>query len=148
MIFQNSCLILILFYLFSFFNILKGQNSVTPDTLLYPKDFFHFPIMPGEQNFLTGTFAELRRHHFHGGLDIRTKQQEGLEVYAPRNAWVSKVNISKDSYGNLLYLTHPEGFQTLYAHLKGFDKPIQDFVRQKQYEEERASGDFYFPPKK
>ena len=42
----------------------------------YPQDYFSNPIK--EKLLLSGTFAELRSNHFHGGLDIKTNGKEGL----------------------------------------------------------------------
>ena len=39
---------------------------------------------------LSGTFAELRGNHFHGGIDIKTQGRSGLKVSASR--WVREQN--------------------------------------------------------
>jgi hypothetical protein len=46
----------------------------------YPQDYFKNPL--DVTIVLAGTFAELRSNHFHSGLDIKTQQREGLNVYA------------------------------------------------------------------
>lgn len=100
----------------------------------YPKDYF---INPMEIPLvLSGTFGELRSNHFHAGLDIKTQQQEGIPVVASADGYVSRINVSLWGYGNALYVTHPNGYTTVYGHLKEFSEEIDAYVRQKQYEKE------------
>ncbi|MBC7920623.1 MAG: M23 family metallopeptidase [Ferruginibacter sp.] len=99
----------------------------------YPPGYFTFPIMPGKPNFIVGTMGELRPSHFHSGLDIKTLQREGLSVYAGAEGYVSRVKVSTGGYGNALYITHPNGLVTVYAHLRTFSRAIGDYVRQRQY---------------
>ena len=37
---------------------------------------------------LSGTFGELRKNHFHAGLDIRTRGREGLPVRSIKSGWI------------------------------------------------------------
>ena len=69
---------------------------------------------------LAANFGELRTNHFHMGFDIRTNQKENLPVYAAAEGYVSKVKIEKSGFGRAIYITHPNGFSTLYAHLNNF----------------------------
>ncbi|MHA6249887.1 M23 family metallopeptidase [Pontibacter sp. CAU 1760] len=96
--------------------------------------YFLFPIKPGERNYLSGTMGEIRSNHFHGGLDIKTDQREGLQVYAAADGYVSRIKQSTYGYGNIIYVTHPNGLVTTYAHLSAFGKPMADYMLQKQYE--------------
>ena len=100
----------------------------------YPKDYF---INPMEIPLvLSGTFGELRTNHFHAGLDIKTQQREGIPIKAAADGYVSRINVSLWGYGNALYITHPNGYTTVYGHLKGFSPEIDAYVRKKQYEKE------------
>lgn len=101
-----------------------------------PPGYFLFPIMPGQQNFLSGSMGEIRPNHFHGGIDIKTNQQTGLPVYAAADGYISRIEVSSYGYGWQLYLTHPNGLITTYAHLESFAPAIADYVLQKQYEKE------------
>ena len=85
---------------------------------------------------LSGTFAELRSNHFHSGLDIKTQHREGLNIYAAAKGYVSRIKISHFGYGKALYLKHPNGYQTVYAHLKKYSDTIQKFVKNAQYKKE------------
>ena len=98
----------------------------------YPLDYFRSPLeVP---LILSGTFAELRTNHFHSGLDIRTQQREGLKVIAVADGYVSRIKISHFGYGKALYITHPNGYTSVYAHLQKFAPEIEEYVRKKQYE--------------
>lgn len=85
---------------------------------------------------LSGTFGELRTNHFHAGLDIKTEQREGLKVYASAAGYVSRIKISLWGYGKALYVTHPNGYTTVYAHLSKFNPTIEKYIKQKQYKKE------------
>ncbi|WP_345156795.1 M23 family metallopeptidase [Pontibacter saemangeumensis] len=98
-----------------------------------PIDFL-FPIKPGERNYLSGTMGEIRSNHFHGGLDIKTDQREGLQVYAAADGYISRVKQSTYGYGNIIFVTHPNGLVTTYAHLSAFGQPLTDYILKQQYE--------------
>ncbi len=93
-----------------------------------------FPVRPGLQNYLSGTMGELRSSHFHAGLDIKTSGVQGLEIYASAAGYVSRIKVSEGGYGNAIYLQHPNGTTTVYAHLKAYQKDIAEYVRKAQYQ--------------
>ena len=100
----------------------------------YPENYFINPLkIP---LILSGTFGELRSNHFHAGLDIKTQKVEGLSVLASADGYVSRINVSLWGYGNALYITHPNGYTTVYGHLKKFSPKIEAYVKQHQYEKE------------
>jgi murein DD-endopeptidase MepM/ murein hydrolase activator NlpD len=82
----------------------------------------------------SGTFGELRGNHFHAGLDFRTKQKEGFPVYAVADGYVSRIKVSSYGYGTVLYIDHPNGYTSVYAHLQKYSPKIDKYVREKQYE--------------
>ena len=84
---------------------------------------------------LSATFAELRSNAFHAGVDIRTQGVEGKEVFAVADGYVSRIGVSPFGYGKVIYITHNDGFTTVYAHLSKFNKKINDYVKIKQYED-------------
>ncbi|MCB0432591.1 MAG: M23 family metallopeptidase, partial [Mangrovimonas sp.] len=109
------------------------QTSLLAQTN-YPQDYF---IDPLDINLvLAGTFAELRANHFHSGLDIKTQQREGLKVYACADGFVSRIKISHGGYGKALYITHPNGYTTVYAHLQKFAPKIEAYIKEHQYGQE------------
>ena len=106
---------------------LFGQNP-------YPQDYFQSPL--DITLVLSGTFAELRSNHFHSGLDIKTQQRKGLKVYGIADGYVSRIKVSHFGYGKALYITHPNGYTSVYAHLEKFSDAIEAYVKQCQYEKE------------
>lgn len=116
---------LLVFFLFYVFN-LWSQTDKYPQ---YPNPV-NIPIS------LSATFAELRNNAFHAGVDIRTQGVEGKEVFAVADGYVSRIGVSPYGYGKVIYITHNDGFTSVYAHLSKFNQKLTDFVREKQYETE------------
>jgi len=106
---------------------LQAQKTIDSNYFSNPLDI---PML------LSGSFGELRSNHFHSGLDIKTRQKEGIPIYAPADGYVSRIKIAHYGYGKALYIKHPNGYSTVYAHLQKFETSIQDLVKQKQYKKE------------
>ena len=97
----------------------------------HPKDYFRSPLdIP---LILSGTFGELRSNHFHAGIDLKTKGQSGLNVYAIADGYVSRIKVSPWGYGKAIYITHYNGYTSVYAHLMRYTGAIQDYVIDQQY---------------
>lgn len=92
--------------------------------------------------YLSGNFAELRNNHFHAGIDLKTQGVEGKNVLAAEEGFIARINISPWGYGHALYVEHPNGYTTVYGHLKALSPRIEEVLRQKQYEESSFSVDF------
>ena len=114
--------------------ILLGQANGSSYSVY--EHFYLFPIKPGVRNTLAGTMGELRRTHFHMGIDIRTAGVQGVPVLAAANGYISRIAVAPGGYGNALYMTHSNGQVTVYAHLKSFSPKIQEYVRGEQYRKE------------
>lgn len=117
----------------------------------YPQDYFRNPL--NIPILLAGNFGECRGGHFHSGLDIKTGGKEDLPVFAAADGYVSRIKMDKGGFGHALYVTHPNGYTTLYAHLNEFTPKIQKYLRDKQYAAERWDVDLslnadQFPVKK
>lgn len=110
----------------------------------YPKNEFRNPL--GITNYLAGNFGELRSNHFHTGIDIKTNQKEGYNVYAVGDGYISRINVSATGYGNALYIDHPNGYTSVYGHLQRFNETIEEYVRKYQYKNESFHVEIY--PKK
>lgn len=95
---------------------------------------------------LSANFGELRPNHFHTGLDFRTKGHVGEKMYAIEDGYISRIRISPIGYGNTLYITHPNGYVSVYAHLLKFNKTIDTYIKQYQYKEKLNSLDMYPSP--
>lgn len=115
----------------------------------YPKDFFAAPV--SGQLRLSGTFGELRPDHFHSGIDI--KGGLGVPIYAAGDGEVYCIKINPGGYGSVMYIRHPNGYTTLYAHLSGFSPELARFIEDKQYTAQLFAVELYpepgrFPVKK
>ena len=107
----------------------------------YPQDYFGSPLeVP---LILAGNFGEMRSNHFHSGLDIKTQQREGLRVIAPADGFVSRIKVAHFGYGKALYITHPNGYTTVYGHLQNFSPEIEAYVKKQQYEQESFEVEFF-----
>ncbi len=82
---------------------------------------------------LSGTFGELRSGHFHAGIDLKTQGREGLPVHAIADGTVTRIKVSLSGYGKALYVAHPNGKTSVYAHLSRFADPIEAYVKEQQY---------------
>lgn len=109
----------------------------------YPEDYFSSPLkIP---IILSGTFGELRTGHFHSGMDIKTRGKEGIPIYAPANGYVSRIKVSQWGFGKALYINHPNGYTTVYAHLKKYAPEIQKYVKKIQYRKKKYATGNIFP---
>ena len=113
----------LLFCLLLIINVLTAQNK--PNYPVYP-DPVKFPI------YLSATFGELRNNAFHAGVDIKTNGEIGKTVYAVADGYVSRIGVSPWGYGNAVYITHNDGYTSVYAHLEKFNDKIGKYVKNKQ----------------
>ncbi len=98
----------------------------------YPAGYFRNPVdLP---LMLAGNFGECRTNHFHSGLDIKTEGKENYPIYAAAEGYVSRIRMDKGGFGHCLYVDHPNGYTTVYAHLNDFAPAIQQYMKHKQYE--------------
>ena len=102
---------------------------------------------------LSATFGELRPNHLHAGLDIKTQGVEGKKVYAVADGYISRIGVSPYGYGNVLYVTHNDGYTSVYAHLQRFKSDVAAYVKQHQYKNKKFTSQIYpdkdkFPVKK
>lgn len=96
----------------------------------YPSDFISPLAIPLD---FSGSFGELRSNHFHSGLDLKTDKREGLDVFAVADGYVSRIKISTYGYGKAIYITHPNGYTTVYGHLQRANGAIEDYIKKFQY---------------
>ncbi len=130
-------------------SILSFTLFIVTTTLLFsqqdiPQDYFVNPL--DGQLVLAGSFGELRSNHFHSGLDLKTQRREGLPVYASAAGTVTRIKISHYGYGKAIYVTHPNGYTTVYGHLQKFCDEIEEFVKNAQYKKESFEIELF--PKK
>lgn len=109
------------------FFVARGQVS-------YPTDYFRSPLnIPLS---ISGSFGELRSNHFHSGLDIKTQGQTGLPVYATADGFVARIKVEFYGYGKALYISHPNGYTSVYAHLNSFSPTIEQYIKDQQYQKQ------------
>ena len=110
----------------------------------YPQGYFINPMsIPME---LTANFGELRNNHWHMGLDIRTNAKENLPVRAAASGHIAFIGVRPLSFGRFIVIDHPNGLSTLYAHLNDFAPAIEQYVTQRQYEQESWAVELRFTP--
>ena len=110
----------------------------------FPQDYFQSPLdIPLD---LSGSFGELRSNHFHSGLDFKTKGVEGLPVYAAGDGYISRIKISTFGYGKAIYITHPNGYTSVYGHLQKANGAIESFIKARQYKEQSYEVEMYLYP--
>jgi murein DD-endopeptidase MepM/ murein hydrolase activator NlpD len=97
----------------------------------YPRGYFRNPLnIPMS---LAANFGELRPNHYHMGLDIRTEKRENLPVFAAADGYIARVVIEPGGFGQAIYINHPNGYTTLYAHLNKFMPALAAYIQQRQY---------------
>ena len=92
---------------------------------------------------LSATFGELRANHFHSGIDFRTQGVTGHKVYAVERGYISRISVSSGGFGNALYLTHPNGYTSVYGHLDAFNDKLAEYLKLQQYKQEKFSLNLY-----
>ncbi len=132
--------------------ILLMLGFLREETISYPKNYFRSPVdFPIR---LSGTFGELRSGHFHSGIDIKSIDgKRGHAIRAVADGYVSRIKVRAGGYGNALYIKHPNGYTSVYAHMDRYKKEIQQYVKRQQYKRQSFSVDLYlkkgqFPVKK
>lgn len=116
-------------------------NSIAQVT---PPKMFESPL--NIPLFLSGNYGELRAAHFHSGIDLKTQSVTGKPVFTAADGYISRINIQSGGYGRSLYITHPNGYTTVYAHLDRYIPEIQAYVEKNQYASERYEIEL-FPSK-
>ncbi len=111
---------------FSIFSSALGQNYANP--------------LDGEL-ILSGNFGEVRGNHFHSGLDLKTGGVEGKPVYSIADGYVTRIVVSPTGFGKAIYINHPDGKTSVYAHLRDFAPEIAAYVKEQQYAKQAFSVD-------
>lgn len=120
---------------------LLGFTSLAQEK--YPQNYFASPLrIP---LYTSGTFGELRGNHFHSGLDIKTQGKIGQSVRAAAEGTIVRIKVSPYGFGRALYLRHPNGYTTVYAHLNKFNPELEAYVISEMKRKQRNEVDL-FPP--
>jgi hypothetical protein len=117
-----------------FMLIAFGQNTIE----------FHPPVkIP---MYLSGNFGEIRTNHFHSGIDIKTQGTTGHPIYAIEGGHVSRIKVQANGYGKSIYLSHPNGYTSVYGHLDRYRDDIAEYVKKMQYSRQSHTLDLYPDP--
>lgn len=109
----------------------------------YPEGFISPLSIPLD---FSGSFGELRTNHFHSGLDLKTNSVEGLDVFAVADGYVSRIKISPYGYGKAIYITHPNGYTTVYGHLQKANGAIEEYIKKEQYKQKSFAVEMFPKP--
>jgi hypothetical protein len=124
--------------------LINARSQGIIQNKVYPKGVFQYPLdLPPST---AGSFGELRGNHFHSGLDFRTNRRTGYPVHAAMYGYVSRLRVQLGGFGNAVYLTHPNGYTTVYAHLDHLTPELAQTVRKYQYEHQSFEVDFKLQP--
>lgn len=129
-----------LLVLATFCLLLASAPPLKPD---YPQHYFRSPLPESVNLLMAGTFAELRSNHFHGGLDLKTNGTTGMPIIAIADGYISRIKVATGGYGKVLYLTHPNGYTSVYAHLESFGSKIDRFTKAIQKDNESWEIEVY-----
>lgn len=109
---------------------------ITVDAQIFPpknytQGYFTWPVVATKA--LAANFGELRPNHYHMGLDCKTDKKQNLQVLAAAGGYIAKVKIEPYGFGRAIYINHPNGLTTLYAHLNDFNPELEKYVKEQQY---------------
>lgn len=127
-----------LYFLLFFVGLIKNTIAQTNSLgFIYPID---------RDVVITGNYGELRPNHFHAGLDFSTDPTKNLPIKSVADGYVSRIKISSVGYGKVLYVTHNNGYVTVYAHQVKYADKIDKYIKQKQYEQQLNEIEIYPQP--
>ncbi len=107
---------------------------------------FHYTPPLDIPLMLTGNFGDIRNGSFHFGIDFRTEEQEGFPVFSVADGYIARIKIEPGGYGRAIYVNHPNGVTSVYAHLKALNDTLTKFMKKQQYLRESFFIDFEFTP--
>lgn len=106
-----------------------------------PPSSFHPPVkIP---IYLSGNFGEIRTDHLHSGIDIKTQGSIGHSVFSVEEGYISRIKVQANGYGKSLYVTHPNGYTSVYGHLDRYRENIAAYVKNLQYTRKSFMVDLY-----
>lgn len=97
---------------------------------------FHSPIdAPFD---LSGTFGEFRSR-FHTGIDFKSRGVQGQKIFSIEDGYVSRIEVNNYGYGKVLYIDHPNGYTSVYAHLRNFSPELNEYIKSELYKSQSNS---------
>jgi murein DD-endopeptidase MepM/ murein hydrolase activator NlpD len=102
---------------------------------------FIFPL--DRDVVVTGNYGEIRSNHFHAGLDFSTNPTINLPIKSVGDGYVSRIKIGSGGYGRVLYITHTNGYVSVYAHQKKYAQKIDEYIKKLQLEQKQNEIEVY-----
>ncbi|MBP5995875.1 MAG: M23 family metallopeptidase [Crocinitomicaceae bacterium] len=127
------------------FLLLFAVNFTVWSQMITADSIWCLPIGTAKPELSAG-FGDIRPNHFHMGLDFRTDGKEGIPLYAIADGYISRIRISSSGYGRVIYIDHPNGLTSVYAHCSQFSERINSFVIPTQIQFEQNELDWKFSP--
>jgi hypothetical protein len=128
---SNKGMIRSLFILYILLSVSSDASAQYFKAKNYPANYFRWPV--GATIGIAANFGELRPNHYHMGLDARTERRENMPILAAAAGYVAKVKIEPFGFGRCIYVNHPNGLTTLYAHLNAFNPALEQYIKEQQY---------------
>lgn len=102
---------------------------------------FSYPL--DREPVITGNYGEIRPNHFHAGIDFSTDPKANLPIKSVGDGYVSRIKISSVGYGRVLYVTHTNGYVSVYAHQQMYAPKIDAYIKQKQIQQKKNEIEIY-----
>ena len=96
------------------------------DFLRFKKIAFIFSAI-----IILGTFVSLLINNLNYGIDF--KGGEGIKIFSIEDGYISRIEVSPSGYGKVVYITHANGYSSVYAHLSRFSPDIEKYIKSEQY---------------
>ncbi len=125
--------------LFLLFVPLYSQaQAITPSDYIYP--------IEDVARLYSANFGELRSDHFHSGIDIKSDGTVGKKIVAVADGYISRIGLSPYGYGLSLYVTHPNGITSVYAHLSRFSEAVAQHLEAERYRTKSHTANLFCQP--
>lgn len=144
---KHTILFTLILLCFSFskkeeFCSLHSHTPIEFSSKEYPQNYFRSPVRHTIK--LAGTFGELRPNHFHAGIDIKSSNGGvGDDLVAAADGYIARIKVRAGGYGNALYIKHPNGYTTVYAHMHEFTDEVNEYVKKNQYSRKSFGVNLY-----
>lgn len=97
-------------------------------TLLANDTTWQWPV--DTRHGLTASFGEYRGSRFHMGVDFSSAGVEGEDVRPAREGTIFRIRATVNGFGRVIYIRHPDGYTTVYAHLARFGAKLEQAIKQ------------------
>jgi murein DD-endopeptidase MepM/ murein hydrolase activator NlpD len=130
-----------IFILFSALPFIVSAQKILNNT--YPQNYFEWPVKTTVG--IVANFGELRPNHYHMGLDCRTDGRVNVPIVAAADGYIAKIHVDPTGFGRTLYINHPNGLTTLYAHLNTLNPALEKYLIEQQYLQKKWKVDVIVP---